>query len=237
MTALEPTISVRDARFAWRDGEDLLSIDRLDIRQSERVAVFGPSGCGKSTFLNLLAGIRRLQRGSLRIAGHDMQTLFASERDRVRGDHIGVVFQQLNLIPYLGALDNVVLPCRYSRLRAFRARALSGSAKAAAGELLERLGVQARLWRQSAMTLSVGQQQRVAVARALIGSPDLLLADEPTSSLDPGNRERFMTLMLSEADRCGSAVVVVSHDPAVIERLPRRIAMDSFSPIEAVACP
>jgi len=225
---MAPAISVRDARFAWPGQDELIAIGALEIRRTERVALYGPSGCGKSTLLNLLAGVHQPQQGSIRIAGAEISALSPSARDRLRGDHIGVVFQQLNLIPYLGALENVILPCRYSRLRSIRATALATSVRAAATELLGRLGLEPDFWRKPAMTLSVGQQQRVAVARALIGAPDLLLADEPTSALDPESRDRFMTLLFSEATRCGAAVVLVSHDPEVTRRFPRQIAFSEL---------
>jgi putative ABC transport system ATP-binding protein len=233
---MEPIVAVRDMCFAWPGQSPLIEIPSLDVRRNERIAIHGRSGCGKSTLLHLLAGVHTPQRGSLRITGQELRMLSEAKRDRLRGVHIGVVFQQLNLIPFLGALDNVLLPCRYAAERALRAEALAGTTRVAAMNLLDRLGIDEAFWCKPAATLSVGQQQRVAVARALIGSPALLLADEPTSALDPENRDRFMTLLLLEASRSGTAVVLVSHDPAVIARFPRQVAMADFLAPQATPC-
>ncbi|WP_353246960.1 ATP-binding cassette domain-containing protein, partial [Limnohabitans sp.] len=127
-------------------------------------------------------------------------------------DHVGVIFQQFNLLPYLSVLDNVTLPCRFSKLRRERCQA-AGGPEASAQTWLKRMGLPEGLWARRADTLSVGQQQRVAAARALMGQPELILADEPTSALDAALRHDFMDVLMQAARDAGSTLVCVSHDP------------------------
>ena len=147
----------------------------------------------------------------------------ASARDRFRADHLGVIFQQFNLVPYLDALGNTLLPCRLSSRRR---QATSPSPEAEAESLLAALGLAAADWHRPVTQLSVGQQQRVAAARALIGAPALILADEPTSALDTVNRDRFLNLLLTQADLRGTSVVLVSHDPALSGPFDRAVSLE-----------
>ena len=153
--------------------------------------------------------------GKVSILGQDLTGLKGAARDRIRADHVGFIFQQFNLVPYLSVVDNVCLPCRYSRRRLTRAREADGSAEESAARLLSALGIDERLRLRKSTDLSVGQQQRVAAARALIGRPELIVADEPTSSLDAGRRSEFISLLLSECGRSNSTVVFVSHDASL----------------------
>ncbi|HSM23175.1 MAG TPA: ATP-binding cassette domain-containing protein, partial [Rubrivivax sp.] len=148
-------------------------------------------------------------------------------RDAFRADHVGYVFQQFNLLPYLSVLDNVRLPCRFSRRRAARAPA------DAAEHLLARVGLAEALWRRPAAQLSVGQQQRVAAARALIGAPELVIADEPTSALDTDLREAFMDLLLEACAGAGSTLVFVSHDDRLAARFDRRLELPAINRVAA----
>jgi len=174
--------------------------------------VHGDSGCGKSTLLSLAAGVLLADAGRVALLGKDWRDLGAAKRDQRRVDHVGYIFQQFNLLPYLSVLDNVLLPCRFSPLRRERATSAHGSTRAAACTLLEGLGLGEALWSRNATELSVGQQQRVAAARALVGQPELVIADEPTSALDEGWRDAFMTLLIERCERFGSALLFVSHD-------------------------
>jgi len=183
------------------------------------VFVRGPSGSGKSTLLSLIAGILTAREGEVRFMGRDWSQLSGARRDGHRADHIGYVFQQFNLLPYLSVLDNALLGCRFSTLRARRA----GDAGREAERLLERAGLPASLWSRRATELSVGQQQRVAAVRALLGRPELVIADEPTSALDEDLRDAFMRVLNEDCREAGSALVFVSHDPRLAAGFDRTV--------------
>ena len=205
-------IDIEPLRFAWsREGPDTLVLGRLQVEQGQTVFLHGPSGCGKSTLLGLLSGVLTPRQGRVSLLGQDWAALKAGQRDAFRADHVGVMFQQFNLLPYLSVLDNVTLPCRFSRMRHQRCQAAGGPV-ATAQSWLQRMGLPEALWRRRADALSVGQQQRVAAARALMGQPELILADEPTSALDSALRQSFMDLLLQAARDAGSTLVCVSHD-------------------------
>jgi len=205
-------IDIEPLRFAWSPkGPDTLVLGPLHIEPGQTVFLHGPSGCGKSTLLGLLAGVLSPRQGRVSLLGQDWAALPTGQRDAFRADHVGVVFQQFNLLPYLSVLDNVTLPCRFSNLRSERCTS-GGGPEASAQNWLQRMGLPEALWSRRADALSVGQQQRVAAARALIGQPELILADEPTSALDAALRHDFMDLLLQAARDAGSTLVCVSHD-------------------------
>lgn len=211
----KPLIELRDLRFSWqKNSSAVIHLDSLSFKPGEHVFIRGASGSGKSTLLNLIGGILKPQSGSVAILGKDICVLSSGERDRFRADHIGVVFQQFNLIPYLSILQNVILPCRFSRLRTARSIERSGSVEAEANYLLSHLyASNGPDLNQKVTDLSVGQQQRVAAARALMGRPELIIADEPTSSLDFDSRQTFMNLLFDEVKDNHSTLLFVSHDP------------------------
>jgi putative ABC transport system ATP-binding protein len=212
MPTAAPVLQLQALRFRWPGADrDLLQVDDLRVDAAERVLLRGESGGGKSTLLSLAAGVLLPQHGDALLLGRSWRALGAGSRDRIRADHVGYIFQQFNLLPYLSVRENVLLPCRFSRLRAGRC-ASSGGAHACAARLLEALEISAALHSRHAGELSVGQQQRVAAARALIGQPALIVADEPTSALDEGRRDAFMSLLLRECEASGSALLFVSHD-------------------------
>jgi putative ABC transport system ATP-binding protein len=222
-----PLLAIDALTYAWRaDAAPCLSIDRLEVRAGESVFVRGPSGCGKSTLLSLVAGVLTASSGRVALLGHDWASLSASRRDRLRADHVGYVFQQFNLLPYLSVLDNVTLPCRFSRRRAQRTQ---GGPVRDAQRLLEQVSLPAACWRRGVMELSVGQQQRVAAARALLGSPELVIADEPTSALDETLRDSFVSMLRRACDGAGSALMFVSHDARLAPRFGRRIDLPSIN--------
>lgn len=221
---MEPLLSLRNVRLRWpRATADTLDICEFDLAPGETVFMRGPSGCGKSTLLSLVAGVLTATDGEVRLQGQDWRTLAPSRRDRLRARHVGYIFQQFNLLPYLSVLDNVLLPCRFSPQRAQRAAAGGADPTPAAQQLLERSGLPAALWPRRAADLSVGQQQRVAAARALIGQPELVIADEPTSALDEAVRESFMDLLLGACAAAGSALLFVSHDARLAPRFQRQV--------------
>lgn len=207
-------ISIRDLSFCWSTEDAFkLQIDALSVSAGERLFIQGASGCGKSTLLSLLTGIVLPQSGSVEVLGHALQKKTALERDHFRADHIGYIFQQFNLVPYLSVLENVSLPCFFSERKRSRAIKDAGSVVAEAERLLEQLGMGgAACLKKAVGELSVGQQQRVAAARALMGSPELIIADEPTSALDSDNRENFIQLLFEECTREKASLVFVSHD-------------------------
>ena len=187
----------------------MLDIARLEVAEGERVFIEGPSGSGKSTLFSLLGGVLIPREGTVRILGADVSEMPARRRDRFRADNVGFVFQMFNLVPYLSVIDNVTLPCRFSQRRHEQATSRSGAPEAEARRLLARLGLeQDDLLDREVTDLSIGQQQRVAAARALIGTPALIIADEPTSALDEGTRERFLELPVRAVRRGGGVAAV-----------------------------
>ena len=214
-------LSIEDLRFSWQPGKPLLDLPSLSLGAGESLFLRGPSGSGKSTLLNLVGGVLRAQSGSIRLLGHALETLKPRQRDRLRADHIGFVFQQFNLLPYFDAIDNVLLSCGFSPRRAERAGA---DPRAQARMLLERMQMDVdEVAGRPAAELSVGQQQRVAAARALIGAPELVIADEPTSALDADTRDDFLALLFDECRRAGSALLFVSHDRSLESRFDRSV--------------
>ena len=211
----ENAIAISGLRFGYGSGDDILAISELNVRPSQRVFVFGPSGCGKSTLLALVGGVLVAREGVVAILGENLSGMKSAARDRIRADHVGFIFQQFNLVPYLSVVENASLPCRYSRRRLKRAVDADGSVEKSASRLLSALGIGEELRSRKTTDLSVGQQQRVAAARALIGRPELVIADEPTSSLDADRRREFINLLLSEAGRADSTVIFVSHDASL----------------------
>jgi putative ABC transport system ATP-binding protein len=219
-------IDVRDLRFRWPGADhDCLTIGELRVASGSSLFLYGPSGGGKSTFLGLLAGVLLPAQGQVSLMGTAWSALSGHRRDAFRADHVGYIFQQFNLLPYLSVLDNVLLPCRFSGSRKARASADDGSLAASARRLLGEVGLPEALWMRPAAQLSVGQQQRVAAARALIGRPEVVIADEPTSALDAAMRDDFMDLLLSECRAANSTLVFVSHDERLAARFERKLSL------------
>lgn len=215
-------IRIDDLVFRWRpDAAPAVKLAKLTVDAGKSLFLHGPSGAGKSTLLNLLGGVLLPERGRIEVLGQVLGDLPAARRDAFRADHLGFVFQQFNLLPWLSALDNVLLPCRFSRRRAQRA----GEPGAAARRLLAALDLDAAAHGAPAGELSVGQQQRVAAARALIGRPEIVIADEPTSALDAARQDAFIDLLLGEAKAAGSTVVFVSHDLRLAAHFDEKLAL------------
>jgi putative ABC transport system ATP-binding protein len=248
MPALAPTgssigrfaIEIENLVFQWpgRNGFRL-SIPDFTVQRGERVFLQGASGSGKSTLLGLLGGVLVPQPCRLRVLDTDLTALSSGARDRFRVDHLGFLFQQFNLVPYLSVRENVLLPCRFSRLRRDRALEMTGSSNDGAGgahalehcadRLLGQLGLDSELTRRPATALSVGQQQRVAAARALIGHPELIIADEPTSALDADRQAEFLDVLL---ERCADervTLIFVSHDERLAGHFTRSIHLSDLA--------
>ncbi len=189
---------------------EVLDVPQLTLAAGEQVALRGASGTGKTTLLHVIAGIVRPDAGSVRVAGEDVARFDEAARDAWRAQHVGYVFQTFNLLQGFSALENVALASMFA-----------GPAKVErARELLERVGLAGRL-DYLPRKLSIGQQQRVAVARALVNSPQLVLADEPTGNLDRANAEAALALLRETCSESGAALLVVSHDERVVERFER----------------
>ncbi len=225
-----PVIHLDSVVFAWPKRPTLLDIDSFTLRSGERVFLKGPSGSGKTTLLGLLGGVQLPASGSIRMLGKNLASMSSSKRDRFRADHSGYIFQMFNLLPYLSVLENITLPCHFSSLRQQRARQRHGSAEAAARHLLAHLGLQqAGLEHRPVTELSIGQQQRVAAARALIGQPKLVIADEPTSALDADSREAFLELLFAECTAAGASLLFVSHDQSLAKLFDRSIDLSQLN--------
>ncbi len=192
----------------------ILSVPRWELQPNEQVAVSGPSGSGKSTFLNVLAGLLIPQSGQVSVCGQDLTRLGEAQRDRFRARHIGYIFQTFNLLQGYSALENVLLGATFSHQAVDHPHIRA---------LLERVGLGHRLHHRPAH-LSIGEQQRVAIARALAKRPEIILADEPTGSLDPGHTREIVQLLrdVCRDERC--SLVVVSHEPTVVGAFERRDA-------------
>ncbi|AWH53607.1 methionine ABC transporter ATP-binding protein [Stenotrophomonas sp. ESTM1D_MKCIP4_1] len=204
-------IALDQVRFSY-GGRTVLDIPKLQMEAGSSVLLRGASGSGKSTLLGLLAGVLRPERGEVRVAGMAVHALKAAARDRFRADHLGVIFQQFNLLPFLSVRDNIALGLRFSTRRSER---VGRAVDAEIARLLQALLLDPDLLPRRAGTLSVGQQQRVAAARALIGRPEVLLADEPTSALDRDAATAFLQLLATHCAAAGTTTVVVSHDDSL----------------------
>ncbi|KUJ72402.1 ATP-binding cassette domain-containing protein [Thiomicrospira sp. WB1] len=203
---------LNDLRFGWQKGRpDVLHIDRLALPKGEHLFIQGASGSGKSTLLNLLSGVLLPSSGKIYVLDQDMQGLSATQRDRFRADRLGIIFQQFNLLPFLSPIQNAQLPLTFSPKR----KKNCAHPDTRIASLLQQLNLPKPLWHQPASQLSLGQQQRIAIARALIGDPDLIIADEPTSALDAGHRDRFMQCLFDTAQNGHTSIVFVSHDPTL----------------------
>jgi putative ABC transport system ATP-binding protein len=226
----EPIIRIENLLFRW-SAEDApcLDIPSFEVRAGEHVFLHGPSGSGKSTLLGLFGGVLVPERGRLKLLNVEMTQLSSADRDRFRADHVGLIFQQFNLIPYLSVIDNVLLPCRFSLKRQSRVTEGGRTLQEEAVRLLSHLDLDAALYTRNAMQLSVGQQQRVAAARALIGRPEIVIADEPTSALDAERQVAFLDLLSHECAEAGSTLLFVSHDRRLASGFNREIGLPSIN--------
>ena len=225
MTDPAGSVQARNLTFAYSRGPTVLDIQEMFIGSGERVFLHGPSGSGKSTLLGLIAGVLRPPPGTLHVLGRDVGALSSPARDRLRAAHIGYVFQMFNLIPYLNVRENIGLP---ARITAERRRRLNGSLDDAVAEAADDLGI-GHLLEERVTRLSVGQQQRVAAARALLGAPEVIIADEPTSALDADRRHAFLELLFRNVEEAGSTLLFVSHDLSLSDRFDRALSLTELN--------
>ena len=231
MTAPRSTvIELNNVQFSWNKNSPVLDIQELKVNAGEKVFIRGPSGSGKTTLLGLLGGVLVPEQGTVNVLETDLRGLSPAQRDYFRANHIGFIFQMFNLIPYLSLIENITLPLGFADKRQGRVNNSGLNARAEATRLLSHLGLQdAEQLRRQVTELSIGQQQRVAAARALIGQPELIIADEPTSALDTDTREAFIKLLFSEVEAAGSTLVFVSHDRTLEKLFDRTIALPEIN--------
>jgi putative ABC transport system ATP-binding protein len=217
-----PAVELSRVRFAYKAGRDVLAIDSLTIARGETVFLHGPSGSGKTTLLGLLAGVLQATSGEVRVLGENFAAMSSGARDAFRARHLGYVFQMFNLIPYLSVRENILLPIRLEPQR--RQRLGAQSFDAAVQDVASQLDI-ARYLDSPIAELSVGQQQRVAAARALIGHPEVVIADEPTSALDTDRREQFLELLFRSCEKAGATLIFVSHDHTLMPLFSRIVEL------------
>lgn len=223
MTEQVYSIAVNQLKFSYNNTKQVINIDDLKIQAGEKVFIYGPSGYGKSTLLNLISGVLNFSHGDIEVMGKKISNLSVSEKDILRGSEIGYIFQIFNLIPYLDIKENIILPCLINKERAH-----GSDYHAQADELIAKLNLTEHV-SKNPTELSIGQQQRVAQARALIGNPKIIIADEPTSSLDEKNTTEFMNLLLSEWEKRKFTLVFVSHDERLKKYFDRSISLPEIN--------
>jgi putative ABC transport system ATP-binding protein len=226
-TDMNNAIEISDICFTWPgSSRPALDIKQFFLAENERLFLLGSSGSGKTTLLNIIAGLMLPSCGTVNVLGQNMAKLGGRSRDRFRAKNIGLIFQQFNLIPYLDVRTNIELSARLAGH--YNKQTLEQIT-----QLLTTLRIDHSLLDQRADRLSVGQQQRVAVARAMINEPALIIADEPTSSLDHGVRDEFIELLLTTQQRSGCAILFVSHDLSLQTHFDRVVDMAELNRVLA----
>lgn len=217
-----PAIQLKNAMFRYSSADQpLLEIKSFSVDSGEKVFLRGPSGSGKTTLLGLIAGLHQVNQGEVLVLGHDLAKLSGAARDRFRGKNLGYIFQMFNLIPYLSVLENVLVQVGLSGR-------MTAQTVGQAQDLLSQLGM-SQWAKESVSRLSVGQQQRVAAARALVGNPGLLIADEPTSALDYDARDAFLDTLFSLCTKLKTTLLFVSHDPSLQKHFDRVVELSSIN--------
>lgn len=226
-------LTLKNVRYRWSGRASFeLAVPNFSVKSGETVLLLGESGSGKSTLLSLICGTITAQHGVVDVAGTNISALSPRRRDQFRAEHIGLIFQQFNLLPYATVLDNILLPLRFAKARRERVPAPNDTAR----QLCDDLGLPDDVMNASAGTLSVGQQQRVAAARALIGDPPLIIADEPTSALDAATQTTFLKLLFEQSRKHNTTLLMVSHDARLADQFDRVVKMSDIAqqPREAV---
>jgi putative ABC transport system ATP-binding protein len=224
------TINLSNIRFSYPEQSNslLLDIPSWSLSAGEHTLIYGSSGSGKSTLLNIFNGLLSVNSGHVKVLGQHLNKMTSRQRDNFRANNIGYIFQQFNLIPYLNAVDNIQLASCFSKSKS--KSSLNEEIKA----LLKTLNLPEKDWNKPVRSLSIGQQQRIAIARALINKPTLLIADEPTSALDQENRESFMALLMSIVKESNITLLFVSHDMSLSRYFTRVESLNDINKIECV---
>lgn len=215
-------IKISDVEFSYGRGDFRLQIERLEVAEGAKTALIGPSGSGKTTFLSLVSGTLLPLTGSVRVDGQEISSMTDAARREFRITNIGFVFQDFELLDYLSVFDNILHPYRMNR-----ALRLTPEVRRRARQLAEETGLSDKL-RRWPDQLSQGERQRVAICRALLARPKLLLADEPTGNLDPKNKDRILDLLLDYAQSSHATVLVVTHDLGLLKRFDRVVDFQAY---------
>ena len=222
MPDADTILGLDDVQYRWPGRTSFgLHVPNLTLAPAETVLLLGESGSGKSTLLSLICGTIIAQSGIVSVAGNNIASLSAGKRDRFRAETIGLIFQQFNLLPFASVQDNILLPLQFAPMRRKRVTGLVAEAE----RLCSALGLPSDIMTVRAGALSVGQQQRVAAARALIGTPQLIIADEPTSSLDAATQATFLQLLFAQSRAHDTTLLMVSHDARLSSQFDRVIQM------------
>ncbi len=220
-------VKIEKLKFKYPSSKNLiLDIPQFQMKQGEKIFLYGPSGCGKTTFLEVLAGINNPSDGVVEISGCHLEKLTSSQKDQFRADHMGYIFQSFNLIPYLNVKENITLPLYFSSKK--RSHISVADENKVTLDICKFLGIE-KLLTRPVSELSVGQQQRVAAARAIIGHPSLILADEPTSALDFNHREKFIMLLFALCNQHKTSVLFVSHDRTLEKLFDRSLSLHEIN--------
>ena len=199
-------VKIESLRFQWSKNNNFkIFVPKLEVGRGKKVLFLGESGSGKTTLLSLICGFLEPLSGSISINDKIISDLTSTNKDAYRSDNIGIIFQQFNLLPYANVIDNIILPLYFSKQRSKKVENKINAAM----NLCDQLRLPESILNQKASNLSVGQQQRVAVARALIGSPSIIVADEPTSSLDTEAQELFLDLMFDQISKNSSTFAII----------------------------
>ncbi len=229
----ESIIKIDSVRFYWSKKSNFkIFVPNLEIKKGEKVLLLGESGSGKTTLLSLMCGFLNPLSGNISINGNTINQLSSKTRDEYRADNIGIIFQQFNLLPYANVVDNVLLPLYFSKVRSNNV----SNKKEKVIELFKQLRLPDDIAQFRASSLSMGQQQRVAVARALIGNPSLIIADEPTSSLDADAQKIFLNLIFEQISENNSTLLMVSHDKSLSNQFDRLIDINEILIREDKSC-
>ena len=215
-------INITHLNFKYPDSNFKLLIDRFEVEEGERVAVIGPSGSGKTTLLNLISGILPTTNGDVRVGDFDVNKLNDNQRRNFRISHIGFIFQDFELLDYLTVMDNILHPYRITK-----ALKLDSMVKKRAADLADQMGIGDKLKRKPE-ALSQGEQQRVAICRALLPKPRLLLADEATGNLDPENKTKILDLLFKSVAMENATLLAVTHDHELLPKFDRVIDFKEF---------
>ena len=215
-------INISHLNFKYPDSNFKLLIDRFEVKEGERVAVIGPSGSGKTTLLNLISGILPTADGDMRVGDYELNKLNDNQRRNFRISHIGFIFQDFELLDYLTVMDNILHPYRITK-----ALKLDSMVKKRAADLADQMGIGDKLKRKPA-ALSQGEQQRVAICRAMLPKPRLLLADEATGNLDPENKTKILDLLFKSVAMENATLLAVTHDHELLPKFDRIIDFKEF---------